>query len=267
LTYSLVQALEGRASVMPCLHDEPQLKWTTTAELLGKSRHVFFLTEEEKTLAIREFGRAVGRCMVESPVVGVGVELPSHIEKALEGPTVSERIHARLQLPDNFFVYMGRKDVGKNILTLLRYFKDYRLNGGRAALLFVGGGDASLVPAEEGVFDFGVLSEEEKYFILSRALGLINLSENESFSLVIMEAWLCGVPVVVSESCEVTTAHCRRSNGGIPVSCSEEFQVALEMLENRATRAALASAGKRYICSNYSWDQVVNRLLWGVSRT
>lgn len=266
LIYSVILALEGSASIMPCLHDEPQMRWKTTAEMFDKSKHIFFLTEEEKTVAIREHGHRIGRRLVESPVVGVGVEVLADIKRIMNIKASKENILSKYELPEKFFIYMGRKDIGKNAVTLIRYFRDYRSNGGKASLLFLGGGDANLVPAEDGFIDLGFVPEEDKYLILSQALGLINLSENESFSLVIMEAWLCGVPVIVSALCEVTTAHCRKSSGGILVSSSEEFCVALNMLETQTLKERMGLSGKRYTQYNYSWDCVLDRLLRGAYR-
>jgi glycosyltransferase involved in cell wall biosynthesis len=267
LIYSLIQTLGGKASIMPCFHDEPQFKWVTTAEMLAQSRHIFFLTDEEKTLTIRNFGTRLGRRLVESPVIGVGVELPTTIENLIKSNNyLEEDWRLQYQLPEKFFVYVGRKDVAKNIFTLIRYFKDYQANGGEASLIFLGGGDASLVPAEKGFFDLGFIPEEDKYLIISQSLGLINLSKNESFSIVLMEAWLCEIPVIVHQECEVTAGHCRNSQGGISIASSEEFQVALNTLTRQDTNKILAKSGKRYVQSNYSWDFVIDFFLRGLEQ-
>ena len=133
-------------------------------------------------------------------------------------------------------------------------------------MIFLGGGDTNLVPKEEWFIDLGFISEEDKYSILSQSLGLINLSEKESFSIVIMEAWLCGVPVIDSGNCAVTTAHCRKCEGGIPISNSDEFLSALKMLEDPVKRESLATLGKRYTIYNYSWDKVLDRFVRGVNQ-
>jgi glycosyltransferase involved in cell wall biosynthesis len=266
LIFSLVEALGGRASLIPCFHDEPQLQWVTTAEMLEYSRNIFFLTEEEKTLAIRYFGQRLGRRLVESPVIGVGVELSVNIEDLIKlANSIEKDIRIRYQLPESFFVYVGRKDIGKNIFALLHYFRDYHSNGGEAALVFLGGGDASLVPTEKGFLDLGFIPEVDKYLVLSQSLGLINLSKNESFSLVLMEAWLCEIPVIVHQDCEVTTGHCRNSQGGIPISSSEEFQAALKVLMSQEANKVLAKAGKRYVQSHYSWGYVIDRFVRSIS--
>ncbi len=264
LIYSLIKVLEGRASIIPCFHDEPQLQWITTAEMIAHSRHIFFLTEEEKTLAIKYYGSSIGRKLVESPVIGVGIELPTHIEQLLtSNHTKLGNTRIRYNIQEKFFVYVGRKDIGKNILTLIEYFRNYQSNGGEASLVFLGGGDANLIPAEKGFLDLGFVSEEDKYLIISQALGLINLSLNESFSLVLMEAWLCGIPVIVHQDSKVTAAHCQKSGGGIPISSKEEFEAALKVMSSQDIGRTLAKAGKRYVQSNYSWDYVINNFLRG----
>jgi glycosyltransferase involved in cell wall biosynthesis len=263
LIYSLVQALEGRASIMPCFHDEPQFKWITTAEMLAQSSRIFFLTEEEKTLAIKYYGHSIGRRLVESIVIGVGVELPINIDNLLLNNSSIKDIKLRYHLPDKFFVYVGRKDIGKNIVTLIDYFKKYLSNGGEATLVFLGGGDANLVPVEKGFLDLGFVPEADKYLIISQALGLINLSQNESFSLVLMEAWLCEIPVIVHQEGEVTTAHCRKSQGGITIFSNEEFEAALKVLTSQDIGKLMAKSGKRYVQSNYAWDGVLDRFLRG----
>ncbi|CAK9086091.1 Glycosyltransferase 1 domain-containing protein 1 [Durusdinium trenchii] len=266
VVYSLVTALPGQVCVMSCLHDEPQMYWSTTGTLLDSSRRIFFLTEEEKDLAIRHYGRAVGRRLVESPVVGVGTELPAGIDELLADEEQVDSIIEDLNLPSKFFVYLGRKDVGKNVPQLVQYFRTYRAQGGQAHLLFLGGGVAELVPHDVGMRDLGYLPEDQKFAILSRALGLINLSENESFSLAIMEAWLCGVPVVVSANCEITAAHCLHSGGGVAVSTPTEFVTMLRTLESDSLRHAMGAAGRRYTRKHYSWDSVLDRLLRGAAR-
>jgi glycosyltransferase involved in cell wall biosynthesis len=263
LTYSLVKALGGQASIIPCFHNEPQIQWITTAEMMALSRQIFFLTEAEKTLAIRQFGRLIGRRIVESNVMGVGVELPAKIQNLIDqkNDEFPKNTKLKYHLPEKFFVYVGRKDIGKNILTLINYFQEYLVNGGEASLVFLGGGDSQLLPASKEFIDLGFLPDEDKYSIISQAQGLINLSLNESFSLVLMEAWLCEVPVIVHRGCEVTTEHCLNSQGGIPISSQEEFQVALKILSNENTNKILAKRGKRYVQSNYSWDAVIDRFL------
>jgi glycosyltransferase involved in cell wall biosynthesis len=258
LTYAVTQALRGRVAVMPCLHDEPMFYWVTTEEIMAASRQHFFFTPEEKSLAVRQFGGRLGRRLAEAAVVGIGVELP--FDPTRQTAALAE-VRARYRLPEAYFLYMGRKDPGKNLHALIEFFRAYRARGHRAWLVFVGGGHKELVPREPGFLDLGYLPERDKYLVLAQAHGLINLCRLESFSLVLMEAWLCRVPVVVDAAGAVTAAHARRSGGGLAVSGSDAFVEALERLHVAEERQRFGEAGARYVRTQYGWDHVLDRFL------
>lgn len=259
LTQSAVNHYPGKISLIPCFHDEPQFYWTATDRLLRNSKHIFFNSHEEKQLTIRHHGRRVGRRVVESVVTGVGVELPSRngvIEETAEG------------LPSSYFVYAGRKERGKNVHVLCEWFLEYtREFGSNTKLVMIGGGDASLVPANDCFVDLGFVSEARKLQIIRNSKGIINLSENESFSIVIMEGWLCGVPSIVSGRCAVTRGHVVRCDGGLFVGNKDEFSRALKYIEeNETARQRLAANGRRYLAREFSFDVVLTRYLAELSR-
>jgi glycosyltransferase involved in cell wall biosynthesis len=259
LTHSAINAYPGRISVIPCFHDEPQFYWSATERLLRNSKHIFFNSHEEKQLTIRRHGRTVGRRVVESVVTGVGVELPSTngaIAQTAEG------------LPSSYFVYAGRKERGKNVHVLCEWFLKYaRESGGNTKLVLMGGGDESLVPAHDCFVDVGFVPEARKFDIIRNSKGIINLSDNESFSIVVVEGWLCGVPTVVSARCAVTRGHVVRSNGGLFVSNTDEFSRALKYIEdNEPVRQLLAANGRQYSAREFSFDVVLARYLAELGR-
>lgn len=263
LVYSLVCRLAKRVHLMPCLHDETQSRWSTTGDMFAASKGVLYLTEAEKSVAIQAWGNEVGRKLVESPVVGLGVELTQTMQDALNDCKGADSLLKRYQLSTPYYIYMGRKDAGKNILTLVRYFNRYLQEGGQAKLVFIGGGDPQLIPKDKGFKDLGFVPEADKIELLSLSSGLINLSMNESFSIAIMEAWLCGVPVVTATGCAVTTSHCHKSGGGFTVSSSEEFIGALNTLSNCQMGDKMSRNGRNYVQQTYSWNRVIDRFIKG----
>ena len=254
LTHSAVNTYPGLVSLTPCFHDEPQFYWGATEALLRNARHIFFNSPEEKQMTIKRYGPSVGRRIVESVVAGVGVELAACDE---------ERETAAVPPPGSYFVYAGRKEEGKNVRLLCEWFTGYAERFQRATkLVFIGGGDESLVPASEHFMDFGFVPEATKRHLIRNSKGVINLSENESFSIVIMEGWLLGVPAVVSAACAVTMNHVRRCDGGLYVADGDEFALALKYLEDQtAARRALAANGQRYVAREFSFDAVLARYL------
>src|SRR6267142_1238352 len=235
-------------------HYEPQFYWGTTEALLRHAKLIFFNSAEEKQMTIRQYGQKVGRRIVEGVVTGVGVELL--ISDDQQG-AISPR------LPDSYFVYAGRKEVGKNVRLLCQWFTSYAEKFRRdTKLIFIGGGDKSLIPSTDHFIDLGFVSEATKQHVISQSKGVINLSENESFSIVIMEGWLLGVPAIVSAGCAVTTNHVRRCNGGLYVANGDEFGLALEYLEEQdAVRKILAANGQQYVSREFSFDAVLARYL------
>lgn len=250
-THSVINRYPEKISVVPCFHDELQFYWAATERLLRNSKHIFFNAHEEKQLTIKQYGLQVGRRIVESPVTGVGVELPVNGQPTGEG------------VPDSYFIYAGRKERGKNVHVMCEWFREYvRRFNRRTKLVFIGGGDESLVPRNDCFLDFGFVSEARKLELMKHSKAVINLSENESFSIVIMEGWLCGVPSVVSAGCPVTMNHVRRCNGGLYVANSEEFGLALKYLEdNETVRRGLAANGQRYLTREFSYDAVLSKYL------
>jgi glycosyltransferase involved in cell wall biosynthesis len=254
VTHSVVNRYPRKVSLIPCFHDEPQFYWSATQRLLQNARHIFFNSPEEKQLTIKQYGLQVGRRIVESVVTGVGIELPANSEQPDKRPA---------DIPDSYFIYAGRKERGKNVHVLCEWFREYVKNFNRGTkLLFIGGGDKSLVPRNDCFLDFGFVSETTKLQLIKHSKGVINLSENESFSIVIMEGWLCGVPSVVSAACPVTTNHVRRCNGGLFVANSDEFGLVLKYLEdNETVRRDLAANGRGYLRREFSYDAVLSRYL------
>ncbi|HYR76210.1 MAG TPA: glycosyltransferase family 4 protein [Pyrinomonadaceae bacterium] len=254
LTNSVINRYPGKISLIPCFHDEPQFYWGTTEALLRHAKLIFFNSAEEKQMTIRQYGQKVGRRIVEGVVTGVGVELL--ISDDQQG-AISPR------LPDSYFVYAGRKEVGKNVRLLCQWFTSYAEKFRRdTKLIFIGGGDKSLIPSTDHFIDLGFVSEATKQHVIRQSKGVINLSENESFSIVIMEGWLLGVPAIVSAGCAVTTNHVRRCNGGLYVANGDEFGLALEYLEEQdAVRKILAANGQQYVSREFSFDAVLARYL------
>ena len=254
LTHSVVNRYPGKISVIPCFHDEPQFYWAATERLLQNSKHIFFNAHEEKQLAIKQYGLRVGRRIIESAVTGEGVELPVNGEQFGKRPA---------DVPNRYFIYAGRKERGKNVHVLCEWFREYVRNfRPETKLVFIGGGDESLVPRDGCFVDYGFVSEAKKIELIRHSKAVINLSENESFSLVIMEGWLCGVPSVVSAACPVTMGHVRRCNGGLFVGNSGEFGLALKYLEdNEAVRRALGANGQEYLTREFSYDAVLSKYL------
>ncbi|MBI5642852.1 MAG: glycosyltransferase family 4 protein [Deltaproteobacteria bacterium] len=251
-TFWGVNAAPERSVMIPCLHDEAEARWVTIKDTFLKAKKVIFLSEEEKALA----GRLYGKTMDGMPSPGMGVNTKITFNES--------RFREKYRIDGQFLVYAGRKVNGKNIELLIEYFETYlKFYNRHMKLVFIGGGDASLVPKDDARFvDLSFIPEQDKFDALSASVALCNLSINESFSFVIMESWLTGRPVIVSSKGIVTAGHCVKSGGGFAVSDAEEFCVRVHHLSRQAGEAGeMGSSGREYVLDNYSWDKVVRRYM------
>lgn len=227
----------------PCLHDEPYAYLETTRLLLGSVWGVMFNSPEEARLSRHRLQARIDRWAV----LGEGVSLSTN-------PSKPPGLKA-----NNFVLYLGRLEEGKNLPLLYEYMGRYYRIQGRIHLVIAGDGPVK-PPPNRAFVNLGFVSEGEKAFLYSHAIALCQPSLRESFSLTIMESWLAGRPVLVHGDCPVTRGHVQRSKGGLWFRTYEEFAGALDwLLEHPDLAARMGENGKRYVLANYTWEAVLDR--------
>jgi len=244
-----------RSVLIPCLHDEPFAQLRVVAHLFRSVRGVLFNSAPERSLARRLFGVSG-----EAPVVGFGFDATA------SAPGAAASFRARYGIDGDYLLYFGRKEGGKNLPLLLECFRACR-DGGEDVSLVVAG-DGSIDPATrlEAVVDLPRLSEAEKSAACAGALALCQPSTNESFSIVIMEAWLQATPVLVNASCPVTRHHVALADGGLYFDDVTSFAAEVRYLRRHRDHAGeLGRQGRDYVLENYSWEQVVGRFERGLT--
>jgi glycosyltransferase involved in cell wall biosynthesis len=237
-----------RSLLIPCLHDEPYAALRRTREVLAAVRAVCFHVPAERALA----ERLTGGPREGFVVVGEGLDTTA----AGDGARFRERYGVR----GPFLLAVGRQCPEKNTPLLIEYFTRYRLtHRDRPLQLVLIGPGAVRVPnrVRPDVVELGYVPVQDKYDAYAAALALCQPSLLESFSLVLMEAWLCGTPVLVHGGCAVTREHCLASNGGLYFEEYFEFAEAVSLLaEDAALRARLAANGRAYVLARYTWERV-----------
>ncbi len=232
--------------LIPCLHDEAYAKMGVFKEMFNSVKGAIFNSEPEMALARRLYGSVKA-----GAVIGTGVDLAVEYHP--------ENFIRKYKVDRPFMLYVGRKDRCKNTDVLIEYFAEYKKRNGNALkLVLIGGGKADIPEKMSGhVIDLGYLSEQDKYDAHAAASMLCQPSENESFSLVIMDSWAAGVPVIVNRDCDVTTWHCKRSNGGLYFEDYLEFAVCIDFIkEDPKAARAMAANGRGYVEKYYSWDRI-----------
>jgi len=115
-------------------------------------------------------------------------------------------------------------------------------------------------PEHPDIVVTGTVSEADKWDVLAGAQVMVTPSAYESFSLVVLEAWTLGVPVLVNGACAATMEHCTRSGGGLWFDSYRSFEATVGRLTgDAALRARLGDAGRVYTVRNYSWPALIDR--------
>ena len=116
------------------------------------------------------------------------------------------------------------------------------------------------IPEHPGIRHLGFVSEEEKFALVAACDVLLMPSRYESLSVIVLEAWAMGRPVLVNSACRVLEGQCVRSGGGLFYRGYAEFAAALRLLgADPGLRARLGAAGRDYVRREYDWDVVESR--------
>lgn len=163
----------------------------------------------------------------------------------------------RHRLNGPFVLYGGRIDPGKGCEELFEYFSAYREAGGDASLVLMGV-RLMAIPEEPWVRFAGTLPEQERLHALEAATVVSVPSPYESLSLLALESFAVGTPILANGRSEVLTAHCRASNAGLYYENRDEFVEALSLLmANPRLRDGLGRNGRAYVRRNYEWDVIL----------
>ncbi len=125
--------------------------------------------------------------------------------------------------------------------------------------MLVGPVSAQLDPHPD-IVTTGTVSEPDKWDIVRDALVAVSPSALESFSLVVIEAWVDRVPVVVNGACGPTREHCEQSGGGLWFTSYPEFEAVLDrLLADAELRALLGARGRVYVDAHFTWPVLIQR--------
>ena len=263
-----------KSILVPTAHDEPAIHLDIYKELFSLPAGLAYNTEVERRFLTTHFSiRAV-----EEETVGCGVDLPGtpppirtedesdEEDRAADEASPSFRPHLahrgamfrrRHRLHGPFALYGGRIDAGKGCEELIEYFSTYVQDGGDASLVLMG---VKLMPLPEEPFIrfAGRLSDQERLQALEAATVVVVPSPYESLSLLALESFAVGTPVLANARSEVLVDHCHKSNAGLHYADRDEFTECLRLLlADPHLREHMGQNGRKYVQQNYRWDVIL----------
>ncbi len=128
--------------------------------------------------------------------------------------------------------------------------------------LVLAGSTVMRIPAQPDILYLGFMREDDKFNALAGAELLVMPSFFESLSMVTLEAWAIGKPVLANALCDVLKGQCLRSNGGLFYENYPEFRAGLSLLLNSSRlRRTLGENGRKYFEANYRWEVIEKKYL------
>ncbi|MDD3826907.1 MAG: glycosyltransferase family 4 protein [Anaerolineae bacterium] len=249
------QVPAAKTVLVPTAHDEAPIHLPIFRSMFARFPAHIFLTPEERLFVQRTFDLKDAL----QATIGMPVEL-----SGLPDP---ERFRQKYGIPAPFLLYAGRIDSSKGCEELIRFFGAAQHHLPPEVELVLCGQLAMELPVNCRIRYLGLLSEQDKIDAMAAATLLVNPSPFESFSIVVLEAMLCGTPVLVNGQCEVLKGHVRRSRGGLYYDTGYEFVEALRLLlGDESLRAGMGANGMAYVVQNYHHSVVEERYWAALSR-
>jgi glycosyltransferase involved in cell wall biosynthesis len=243
------RAAPAKAVLVPTAERDAAIGLSIFAPVFRGVRAIMFNSLEERAL-IEHVSRRSG----PGVVVGVGSQVPERAQPS--------RFRRKFQIRRPFALYVGRIDENKGCAELFSHFERYAVMYPRGLDLLLIGSAVLKVPAHPRIRHLGFLPDEDKYDALAAADLLIMPSRYESLSMVALEAWGMGKPVLANGACDVLRGQCIRSNAGLYYDDFEEFAEALFLLEaSGPLGGVLGRNGREFFRRHYSWPVIERKYL------
>jgi glycosyltransferase involved in cell wall biosynthesis len=243
------RAVGGRAVLVPTAERDPAIALALFPPIFRGVRAIMFNSLEERAMIEHVAGQPA-----PGVVVGVGSEIPEHAD--------GERFRTRFGITGPFALYVGRIDENKGCTELFDFFLKYaRRMPGELDLVLIG---TSILPVPEHrrIRHLGFLPDQDKFDALAAADLLVMPSYYESLSMVTLEAWALGKPVLVNGRCNVLRGQSVRSRAGLYYENYGEFAEALYALVSSPTlKTAMGENGRAYFRANYTWPVIEQKYL------
>jgi len=254
-SYWGIRSVPKKAILVPTAEHDPVIDLKFFKDLFRLPRAFVYNSEEERAM----IQTLSGNQSVPGIVTGVGTEVPADADAG--------RFRENHGIRKPYLLYLGRIDQNKGFPQLFDYFLKFKKETGSDVGLVLIGNSILPIPRHPDIFSLGFRPEQDKFDALAGAEALIMPSFYESLSMVTLEAWALGRPVLANARCEVLQGQCRRSNGGLYYENYSEFKESLKLLlASDRLRRALGENGRRYFEANYTWDTIEGKYLEIVRR-
>ena len=157
-----------------------------------------------------------------------------------------------------FILVLGRKSSAKRYQIGIEAMQQVSKQGLDAELVMIGIDEDSVPISQPNVRYLGMQPREVVLGALFECVGLMNMSQSESFGIVVLEAWMANKPVAVNEHSLAFKELVQHGVNGCLCSNADDLARAFSlMIMDPVAAAAMGSSGK-ILASTYTWDNLAN---------
>ncbi|MEZ0484511.1 glycosyltransferase family 4 protein [Fibrella aquatica] len=246
---------------IPTAHDEVPIYLPVFPPLFQKPRAILFLTPAERTFVHQLFRNE----SIRNDVVGVGIERANVLSDQSAGELLAASVSGTLRAGTaesvagqevNYLVYIGRIDTAKGCDTMFDFFIRYKAAHPSSLKLVLIGQAFMPIPEHPDLLPVGFVDEPVKATLLKGAKALVMPSPYESLSMVTLESFAMGIPVIATDECAVLHDHIVGSQAGLLFRSYEDFETAVEQLLTQDS-SEMAARGRAYVDQYYTWETVL----------
>jgi glycosyltransferase involved in cell wall biosynthesis len=235
--------------LLPHFHMEDRYyHWRCYYEMFRRAHRVIAFPESVKSV----FFEAIGAAGVSLP--GGGVDPGEFEPAALEQAERAFRVLHPGSAP--FVLVLGRKTGAKNYRLVVDAVAALNAGGHRVDVVLIGPDEDTIALTQPHTFAYGAQSREVVLGALKRAVCLVNMSESESFGIVLLESWLAGRPVIAQQRCVAFTDLVQPGVNGFLAATEAELVRAIDTYlaeEGCAMRHAVAGQA---IARAHAWSRI-----------
>ena len=248
--YHVARRIAAKSILVPTAERDQAIGLSIFAPVFRAVRALMYNSHEERAM----IQAASGNTDVPGVVVGVGSEVPERAD--------AQRFRRKFKIDRPFAIYIGRIDENKGCKELFEHFRRYSATFPNGLDLVLIGSAIIPVPDHPRIHHLGFLDDSDKFDALAAADLLIMPSYFESLSMVALEAWAMGKPVLANGKCDVLKGQCIRSGAGLYYESYEEFVETLYSLEsNGPLHTRLGKNGREYFRQHYTWPVIEQKYL------
>jgi glycosyltransferase involved in cell wall biosynthesis len=248
--YHGARLVAERAVLVPTAEREPSLGLSLFQPVFRGVRAVMYNSFEERAM----INAVAGNQRVPGVVVGVGSAIPAAVDAA--------RARQKFGLLRPFIIYVGRIDANKGCAELFDFFLQHVAASATPVDLVLVGNPVLRVPTHPQIRHLGYVTDQDKFDAIAAAAALVMPSYYESLSMVALEAWALGRPVLANGHCDVLRGQCVRSNAGLYYENAAEFAASLDtLLKDAALAETLGRNGRTYYQRHYDWPVIERKYL------